>query len=294
MANPPESHRHHYVPEGLLSSWERKNSSNQNLVLAYQWDTFQRKVVIVSRSTKSFCWEKDLNSLIRHPMGRDALETQFFGPIDDKGLAAKQVLIDGGLNALTNQQRQDFCIFLMSLRARRPEVIAKLRTDGAAILIDGLDTDTQISQVLNEQGISDKASVHYEKITQTSIQDRAQLNVQKLILNEAVGKILINANWGVYSLRGNSSFMLSDEPLVTLGKYDSPQAMWLLPLGPKHLFYAANFIKDAKNISTSRSDILAKKMNIDSISQADKFVFSISDNCHNLVEECWRKTGHIT
>ena len=73
-------------------------------------------------------------SLKAHDLGRDAIERLFFGEIDTNGTAARDILLEHGPAGLTAGQRCDFARLLLSLDARRPFNVDKLRTEGAAHL----------------------------------------------------------------------------------------------------------------------------------------------------------------
>jgi hypothetical protein len=249
-------------------------SAPLNCLHAYYWDSFHKKIACKSnRGPKSYCFKPRLLTLDgEHQNGKDVIEKQFFREIDDKGAKVHAVLVNNGADQLTGEQRCEFAHLLLSLDMRRPENVTTLKEKGAKTLIEGLDSDGSILEQMSLFGLTGLPSEYYIKTTGIPPSDTALLVIQNCINNPDIGGKLINAHWRVVDISsGAPSLILSDRPLVRLEAYDSRKAIWILPLTPKKLFIATNS-KPNLNISLSQ---LAKKANIISASQADKYVFSI-------------------
>lgn len=224
---------------------------------------------------ESFCFQIDLLSLKDHKLGKDAIERSFFGEIDTKGAAARDVLLIDGAPNLSEDQRCDFARLLLSLDARRPAIVKRLRAEGASYLANGLDSDPRIRTAMANFGINEQPSSYVETELGWSLEDRALTTIQGLVDKPKIGKRLINAHWGVKRLGSfDDSFVLSDRPLIRIHGYDHPCAIWALPLIPKAAFIAANHHDNYERIMRTSATRFAKATNDSSSAQAERFVFS--------------------
>lgn len=128
-----EARDHHFVPMFLLRPWLVEGADGDLNLHGYWWDEKRAKLVCKRRGLKSFCFQIDLLSLKAHNLGRDAIERLFFGEIDTKGAAARGVLLTDGAPKLSEDQRCDFARLLLSLDARRPTFVKRLRAEGAIV-----------------------------------------------------------------------------------------------------------------------------------------------------------------
>ena len=229
----------------------------------------------VEAVTKAFCFEIDLLTLKEHEDGRDPLEQVFFGDIDTKGAVARQLLLEEGPASLDNEQRCNFARLLLSLEARRPTVVQRLR-EGRSFLANAIDNDPEIIDEIEAEGLSGSPSALLAGLG-ISLEDRALGNIQGLVDNPKVGDRLINSHWRLVRLGPcEGTLVLSDRPLVRLFGYEHPKASWFLPLGPKVMFYAARKPSDFERLTPRR---LAKSLNVSSAGQAQKYVFCV-ENSH--------------
>lgn len=274
----PIAREHHYVPRFLMRPWARQGELH-----GYYWDVFRSKVRVKKRGVSAFCKEVDLLSLEAAGLRSDALETDFFGNIDAQGASASAVLVEAGPNALTETQRTEFARLILSLDARRPQNIAKLRHMGSEAQ-EAFDNDPEVINFLRSQGNSKKPSNVQERITGASFENHAMLVIQRVIDNPTVGRRLINAHWRVYSLRlGDGSFVLGDRPLYRSHSFDAETCVWALPITPRNIFVAANskYVIDKFDRSTPLR--LRKLSNMSSITQADRYVFLADEENLSLV-----------
>ena len=266
---PKESHRHHFVPEFLLRSWATNGELN-----GYWWDGRKGRLTCRRKGSKAFCYEIDLLTLERHVEGRDVLERKFFGTIDTDGAVARDRLLAEGPDALNVDQRCDFARLLLSLEARRPSTVDRLRSEGARFLADALDEDPEILEAMESEGLSGTPSEWYEQHG-GSLEDRALGTIQRLSDHSEVGKRLINCRWSLVRTGGRGeTFVLSDRPLVRPHGYDHPQAAWYLPLDPWTRFCAVQRGAGLLDVPPHR---IARKLNVVSAEQAERFVFCVDD-----------------
>ena|GEM_PF-1007642 len=279
-----QSDRHHFVPKLLLRPWLVEQDGQRNLH-GYWWNTktHNQKLACKKRGLEAFCFKLDLLSLRAHKLGRDAIERVFFGEIDRKGAQARDLLLENGPAKLSSERRVDFARLLLSLEARRPATVKRVRTDGRDYFAKELNTDRQILAAMAEHGVVETPSDYVENVLGVSLEDKALAGIQRLIDNPAVGNVLINAHWDLKKLGlSDGSFVLSDRPLIRIHGYNSPGATWVLPLTPEVAFFAVNHAANLAKLRSVPAHRFAKETNKSSALQTECFVFSA-----DLHHEVW-------
>jgi hypothetical protein len=272
---PPPAREHHYVPQFLLRPWAVEGTMS-----GYWWDSRRGALACARKGPRAFCKELDLLTLHAHPLGRDAIEAKFFGEIDTKGAISRDLLIEHGPDKLTRDQRCDFARLLLSLEARRPANVAKLRGEVATGLSGGLDDDPDILAALAAEGVTEPPSAFYERAGGVAIGDEALTIIQGLVDNATVGGKLINCHWHAVRLgEFDGSLVLADRPLIRLRGYDHPGATWVLPLTPKAAFVAVNHGANLERVKRASPARFAKLTNISSANQVERYVFCV-DTSH--------------
>jgi Protein of unknown function (DUF4238) len=272
------SDKNHYVPKLLLRPWLIEQDGQKNLY-GYWWDTKTQKLACKKKGLDAFCFQLDLLSLHAHKPGRDALERVFFGEIDRKGAEARDLLLENGPAKLSAERRSDFARLLLSLEARRPATVKRIRMEGRDYFAKGLNTDPQILAAMAEHGLHETPSDYVGNVYGVSLEDRALVTIQGLVDNSKVGSVLINAHWNLKKLGpSDGSFVLSDRPLIRINGYDSPGATWVLPLTTTVAFFAVNHAENLAKLRSVPAHRFAIETNKSSASQAERFVFSADKN----------------
>ena len=266
-----KSREHHFVPKFLLKPWTTDGELN-----GFWWDEKRSQLSCKRKGTQAFCFEIDLLTLAHHEEGRDVLERKFFGDVDTNGALARDRLLIDGPGSLNHDERCAFARLLLSLEARRPDIVCRLRDDGIRHLEEAIDGDTDIQREMEKQGLSGTPS-EFLKEQGFSLEDIALSNIQMLVDNPRVGSRLINMRWRVIRLDPHDgTLVLADRPLVRLNGYEQPDAAWFLPLSPRSAFCAVN---DPRGLDSTTPQRFAKQLNIASAGQAEKFVFCV-DHTH--------------
>ena len=251
-------------------------------VNGFWWDERRGQLSCKRIGPKAFCCENDLLMLGRHEEGRDVLERKFFGDVDTKGARARDRLVAEGPWSLNHDERCDFARLLLSLEARRPAIVHRLRDDGPQQLVEPIDGDPDIQSEMAKQELSGTAS---EFLTERgfSFADRALSNIQSLVDDPRVVGRLVKMQWRVKHLDpSDGTLVLSDRPLVRYNGYDHPDAAWVLPLNPKAAFYAVNSPRTLDSMTPQR---FAKLLNVDSASYAEKYVFCVDSTHKRLLRK---------
>ncbi len=277
-----EARKHHYVPQFVLRPW-----AVDGTMRGYWWDPRRGVLACKRKGPRAFCKELDLLMLRSHPSGRDAIETKFFGEIDTKGAVVRDLLVEHGPGKLTGDQRCDFVRLLLSLDARRPANVAKLRGEVADGLASSLDDDPDVLGALAAEGVTERPSTYYERVAGVFIGDKALGIIQELIDNPKVGGRLINGHWHVVRLSEfDGLFVLADRPLIRLWGYDQPGATWALPLTPEVAFVAVNHKANLERIRRASPACFAKLTNISSVNQAERYVFCVDTSHEHWLGKC--------
>lgn len=287
-----EAHNHHFVPKLLLRPWLVQSPDGQRELHGYWWDARGQKLTIKRKGLDAFCVQPDLLILKNHSLGCDAIEKVFFGDVDTKGAITRDILLQQGPDSLTEVQRCDFTRLLLSLDARRPENVKRLRTQGGSDLAASLDASPEVRAALAGKGISEDPSSYAEVELGWDFEDRALAVIQGLVNNPNVGGRLINAHWTVRRLDPyDGSLVLADRPLIRIHGYESPRATWVLPLTPHAVFISCVNQDDLKRLMNLSGSRFVKEANKSSAAQADRFVFC-TDNSHGTWLERHLKPRH--
>lgn len=273
------STQHHFVPKLLLRPWLVRKPTGDDVLRGYWWNPRSNALACKILGLDSFCFQSDLLTLKKHSLGRDAVERVFFGDIDTQGALARDILLDSGPAALSIDQRSDFARLLLSLEARRPVNVKRLRTEGSATFRDGLNKDHDILREFERHGINMLPSDFVEQTLGRDLEDSALTVVQRLVDNPTVGSRLINAHWHVRKLNSLSgSLILSDRPFIRVHGYDQPKVTWLLPLSPDSAFIACNDKSNLTRWIRLSDQRFTKEVNRLSVGQTERFVFCIDQS----------------
>ncbi|NIX77343.1 DUF4238 domain-containing protein [Microvirga terricola] len=273
-----EARNHHFVPKLLLRPWLIEESKRQLNLWGYYWDQKRKEIACKRKGLDSFCCQIDLLSLSSHQLGRDAIERIFFGQIDTKGAVARNALLEFGPSKLDVEQRFDFARLIVSLESRRPTSVRMLRTT-ANSFSDLLDTDTEVRTHFEREGIDDKPSVYFEKISGSTIEDRILTVIQKITDSPRSYEPLLRTHWHLLRLgSGDGSFLLADRPLIRDGSIKDSSGVWALPLTPKIAFLASQNREALNRIERLSKFQVCRHVNIQSALQAERFVFSTETN----------------
>lgn len=270
---PNPSKRHHFVPELVLSPWLMKSRADHDELTGVWWDDRSGTLKLKCKGVRAFCFQIDLLTLHYHRRGPDALE-RYFEEIDTKGALVKDAILNSKLGSLDAMQRCDFARLLLSLDARRPVNVQKLRS-GETYMKNSLNNDPAILEAMKHFNIQGVPSEIYEDKSGIAIADRALSIVTRLVDNETVGLQLINASWHLFEFgKFDGKLVVADRPLVRTLGYDHPLSVWLLPLTPTRLFVAANSRSELMRLRQISPSRLLKDVNRLSAGQAERFVFS--------------------
>ncbi len=226
--------KNHYIPQFYLKRW----AVDGCLVEFARRRPGMPEVVPIRRSPAATGYRTGLYDFdAAPPEKRHAIEKAFFSMVDFRAADAL-VAIEKDEKLLRPELKGAWVMFLLSLITRHPEDIVALK---AAFIRDFKKTTEA-----DRRSYAKARPAHYPPtleeflgaIEETALPDMAVANLPKLILHERTATSLLGMHWSVAEPPRQGYFLSSDRPTIRtfLGQENSH---WLLPIGPKHLFVAA-------------------------------------------------------
>lgn len=222
------SHKHHYVPQFYLRTWQNPESGNFWL---YTRNAANR-VTYRHRPAKSVGYLHDLYSLkpdvpwkVFNPVS-DILETNFFSFVDAAAAIVHQKLISSGLSALSGQDRLDWALFLNSLMERNPKRISEIEK---SFSID--EVKKEFATRWRRLELLDKIDVdalHHNSLRHALV---------TYITDEAFVTYVANMRWATIDISIDGEHLLtSDMPLlINGGVAGNPIHLLSIALSPQRL-----------------------------------------------------------
>lgn len=226
--------KQHYIPQFYLKRW----AIDGKLVEFSRPNPKSREVKPHRKPPKGTAWKEgayDFEGL--PPEKRHYLEKVFFHLVDSKAADAL-VIIENGRGNWTDELRQAWAMFLISLIVRHPADIAAFK----AVYRRDFKEISGAEEVSyqNARSPDDPATIeeYYETLGTDFFANLAVNNIPELINHERSVADLMNMHWLVAEPAANGYFLTSDRPTIRsfLGFSNSH---WVLPIGPRKLFVAA-------------------------------------------------------
>jgi hypothetical protein len=227
---------HHFNPQFYLGAWAGDDGKVTRYSRPY------RDVVAKRVSPRGIGREDHLYSVQGMPPGQQAyIETHFFSPVDSKGAVAHQVLLAGGLNRLTPQQREDWTRFMMSMQNRNPFALQELRRLAEQVLRKNLDVNDSEYDAVRKDGdpatLWDWTMKHQPHV----IEEAYKRMLPGIIDHKGVGQHMMNMFWATIDVSGSAHSLLTcDRPIFWTQGLKAPDTVLLFPLSPTVLFAATN------------------------------------------------------
>lgn len=109
---------HHYIPQFYLKQWAAQNGK-----VTY-YSIKNDKVVCGKISPKGTGFEVDLFAKTNvSDDQKHIIETGIYSLIDSKGAIIAKKILESGTTNLTDEEKNDWCIFLYSIPTRHPQVV---------------------------------------------------------------------------------------------------------------------------------------------------------------------------
>ncbi len=261
-----EFQKHHIVPKFLLKPWTRND-----LLSAFYWDRWKNSIRCKSnKGPNGYCYQKNSWTFDSHPLGRNAMETEFFQLLDSDASIAQRILIDQGPQGLDTKQRHDFVRLLISLEVRRTSNVERVHN-----IPDELNRLPELREIAKHIDETKTIPELWEESFGHSLHDKALLWLPEFILDEKKIDKIANMRWAVCRAQDRSiSLVLSDRPLMRTHEHGHPSEVWILPLDPWTVFCASNYPVKLEQDVRPRD---VKQINAASANQAEKYVSCVDD-----------------
>ena len=221
------------------------------------------------------------------------LERKFFGGVDTQGARVRDRILEIGPQSLSEDERCNFARVMLSLEIRSPGFVESIRAETTK-LVESIDSDAEIRQAMELEGISDSPSQWYANEVGHAMQDASFARaVQRLVDNPRIGGKLINSRWELVRLGArDGTLVVADYPVVRLPE----RGAWFLPLDPRA---ALCIFRGGSGIGRASAQRFAKELNKASAGQARQYVFSVDEGHKGCAPETgsflmdsWSAQGH--
>ena len=211
------------------------------------------------------------------------LEQEFFKTVDNYASLAMQELLAGNLN-LNEKLRSGWSRFLMSLKCRTPNMIAKIRgaydqhMPGFRIELENA-FDEENAKLAQPYSLEQRDAI---------INERWSLSIgrliQSLVDGPEIGVQINNMRWGIITLPDmGRKFITSDNPVYLSKGLQHDDAYFALPISPRKLFIASKSQAELDRIAELPRMDLTRAANLTVVQQAVTYVYATDKFERNFV-----------
>ncbi|UGS91263.1 DUF4238 domain-containing protein [Ralstonia wenshanensis] len=277
--------RHHFVPDFLLKHWigpDRK-------LTYFQWRS--DGVLHTDRcGSRGAGYEEHLYSQ-NYPSGHKdtSVERDVLTALIDTPSAPVHVkLLNGELDSLKTTERETWARFLVAQLVRVPSMVQYLRDAGRHLLladIENLDPPDEIKEQLGNLTLQQ----YLETSAAWQLDNASTRALEHVIKSSQLNEVFLQAHWAVHTIeRSNLDLVIGDRPLLLEGQM-TETFLFMLPLSPTVLFFAANDYEIVRNIAAHNQSDVVCTINMESIAVADKYVYATDTRQMAMVDQYLRK-----
>ncbi|MCJ2113279.1 DUF4238 domain-containing protein [Methylobacterium sp. E-025] len=217
---------------------------------------------------------------------RETLEREFMRPVDTRAADLLHEMIAGERTMNNSEKRSAWTTFLLSLMMRMPEDI-ELHKE--RYLLDWYKTDPKRRKHYKkiwQPGLPVRVEDMIARFDPKEIEWRAMEALVPLMTNPRIGEFITRMKWGVLKLPTFAPILLtSDRPLIISNGLLNPDSHIIMPVGPKHLFYAVNDTRIATFLTVRNPSEMVLAINQAVTRQAVKYVYTQWDVHRDFVQE---------
>jgi hypothetical protein len=275
----PSHQKNHYVPEAYFKPW---CNFDDGKLTCFHWEG--GRFLVNRANPRSIANERLLYALNGAPAEHHvALETNYFTPhVDEPGAVVLQAIIANGVSALTREQRHLLVRYLMALRARTPENIAKIKDVGKEMLQQELRRDPHEYAAIKYFGAPDSledciASWYREGI--------GLVTLPEIIDHPETHNELAEMQWWCFDFRdANVELLTCDRPLIWHGGVKEKQFFLALPITPRLGLFITKDAQTENKLRNIGATALARKFNESVIASAAKYVYAVHDGAFRFIK----------
>lgn len=267
---------HHHLPQFMLKGW--CNPITGKVTIYTRRDV---RVVVSERIPKYTGYERDLYTYRDVPTEkRTAIETDFMTPkIDTPASIILQKMTDRGSLELTDDEKETFARFILSLRLRHPDAIAKIREQG--------------HEQLRAEAIREGSS---QPIDPALIHNFGLFIVPHAIADPKIVDRICTMPWWVVDVRhANTDLIISDRPCLLEGNAMEGNCLLVLPLNPITLLVISNDPTKVEKLYSINISDLVSQINFASVYYASERVYTTGRQHAPLIEKLlgFRKKSNV-
>ncbi|MBS4082936.1 MAG: DUF4238 domain-containing protein [Rhizobiales bacterium] len=272
MSDPKD---HHYIPVFYLKRWV--NPATGKLI---QYSKIREKLISKPVGPKATGFEHLLYSFPDLPPElQHVLEAKFFNGADNLAAKALEQLYARD-HQWTADIRSAWSRFIINLYIRHPDPLKEVKQ---RIRDDWGKTDTITEQEYaraKPEGFPDTFAEYLETLG-PGMTARVQLRlVQGALDNERLGQRINNMLWRVIDVSSSPYELLTSDWPADL---QLARGMLALPIGPHHLFVAANTEEQMQQVMKARKAKLVAAINLYVVASARRFVWARTENQENFI-----------
>ncbi len=279
---------HHYIPVFYLRHWCGTDGK-----LVRFWRPHQE--VVASRiSPEHTAYEPYLYTLDGYPPDQQqAIEKHFMGPaVDGPGSEAFRVLIGRDNSKLTPELRSAWTRFLMAIRVRNPETVARIGKMARQLLERNLLLD--LDEYRARKGADDPPTpVEWmEKHAAPILNTFGKQMLPDLSQLRGIGETIIRMNWSTFDLSASKVDLLtSDRPFIATHGLADSRCIIAFPLSPQLAFIATHDRAIERELLRHSVTKIAKALNAQVVQQAVMNVYGSSASHLHFIENMLRPYG---
>lgn len=266
--------KHHYIPIFYLKQWA--GADDRVCEFSKPYDRVKPRRVHPDGTG----YVHGLNTIPGLPPHEaNYLETYFMQLTDDYASRALRIILAKTPWIFTDKERSGWSRFIVSLIARNPESIERLKAAGEALFHDALPA-IETDYAIRRRPTDPPTYADFTKQHSPNPAGRAGARlIQRVIDDPQLGNWINQMRWMVLRAERPKNILLtSDRPLVMTNGLAHENAQIILPISPHHVFVATNNAKTENYIR----DVMYRKQMVEQINdrvakQSYRYVYGFSD-----------------
>lgn len=262
----------HIVPQFLLKHWH--HGADEKLS-AFRWA--DGKLRSSRFKAKSVAKARHIYSMHRSKATPDVrAERDFLGPeVDGPAAVVHKAILGTGVRSLTEEDKQTWSAFLVSLMLRGQSMMRQMRARGRAILGAGLDETPDEYQAVRGDDPAPTLRAWIEKHHPDQLDDLAVLALPELVFSQKLNLPLLHGcTWATRRLStAPHDLLMSDRPLIYVGTLDKGFIV-ALPVAPQTVFFSLKPRETWENIEKLTDRAIVRELNLHICQTADQYVYS--------------------
>lgn len=285
MASPDQPVRHHHVPVFYLRRWCDPDGRLRVMRRVGNGELREMR-----QRPEEVGFEKHLWSLSSPLDGdRQPIERDFFAPLDNKAAIIANKMI-AGHRRLNEAETLAWAEFLASLHIRVPERVHRVRREVPEQLrayLDGPDPD--FDRLRGDHPAQNLREFSEMELPHVMVDAGVRLLPQIIEGGKAVSDIAA-LSWGLRSFQDTTHTLLtSDAPLLLLAPLRADNCLIVLPLSPRHVFFAARRPDIVGRLKRAVPSDLVRRTNETIVTSARSFI--VGDCDIRFVRRRWTDDG---